>query len=414
MTATDVAVLDARRTRVRLIVILGALTAIGPLSIDMYLPALPSLSAGLHTTASPVQLTITACLVGLAAGQVLAGPVSDARGRRLPLLAGMVLYTVSSLLCMVAPDVAVLIVLRLLQGASGAAGIVIARAMVRDLYDGDDAARFFSVLMLVNGLAPVLAPVIGGQLLRFTDWRGIFLVVGGVAAVLLAASFAGIPETLPEGGRRGGGLATTAHSFGRLCRDRRFVGYALSGGLAFAAMFSYISGSPFVIEKVYGLSAQEFSLIFAVNGAGIVIFGVLSGRLVGRAGQQTLLGAGLVMQLAGGAILLAGVAAGGGLPVVLPALFLVVSGIGFITPNASALALTGWPSNLAGSASALLGVTQFVTGGAMAPIVGVGGEHTALPMAALIACQAFAATFCFAVLCRGPRDDQSRMAPGIK
>jgi DHA1 family bicyclomycin/chloramphenicol resistance-like MFS transporter len=258
---TDTA--PAEATRLRLIFILGALTGIGPLSIDMYLPALPHLTHDLSAGASLVQLTLTSCLVGLAAGQVVAGPISDMWGRRRPLIAGVALYTIASLLCTVATTVQLLIGLRFVQGAAGAAGIVIARAVVRDLYDGPAAARFFSLLMLVNGVAPVAAPVIGGQLLRFTSWRGVFVVIAVIGGLMTVSALLGLRETLGPLERHAGGLRATLRTLAGLCADRVFMGYALAGGLAFAAMFAYISGSPFVIQDIYGLSPQAYSLILA-------------------------------------------------------------------------------------------------------------------------------------------------------
>lgn len=392
-----------RAARFRSLLILGSLTAIGPLSIDTYLPALPRLTRDLSAPASLVQLTLTACLAGLAAGQLTAGPISDMWGRRRPLLAGMALYTVASLACMVAPDAPTLVALRFVQGAAGAAGIVIARAVVRDLHDGAAAARYFSLLMLVNGVAPVAAPVVGGQLLRVTSWRGLFVVIAAVGAALTVAALLWLRETLPREDRHTGGLRSTLRTFAGLGRDRAFAGYALAGGLAFAAMFAYISGSPFVIEEIYGLSPQAFSLVFAVNALGLVVAGQAGGLLAGRVRLRVLLTAGLAMSLAGGATLLAAVLAGLGLPGVLPALFLVVAAIGLVMPNATALALTGRPPRVAGSASALLGLAQFVIGGAAAPLVGVAGAHTAVPMAVVIAALAAAASVAYATLARGHR-----------
>ncbi|MEV0402100.1 multidrug effflux MFS transporter [Actinoallomurus sp. NPDC050550] len=406
MVATASETIEAAPTRagrVRLIFILGALTAIGPLSIDMYLPALPKLTHDLSAGASLVQLTLTACLVGLAVGQLLAGPISDTWGRRRPLLVGVALYTVASLLCAVAPTVPALIALRLVQGAAGAAGIVIARAVVRDLYDGRAAARFFALLMLVNGVAPIAAPVIGGQLLRVTSWRGVFVLIAVIGALMTVAAYAGLRETLPRSGRGPGGLGSTLRTFAGLCADRVFVGYALAGGLAFAAMFAYISGSPFVVQDIYGLSPQAYSLIFAVNALGIVGAGQVSGWLVARVRLRVLLAAGLLISLAGGVALPVAIGAGLGLPGVLPALFLVVAAIGLIMPNATALALTGRPPAVAGSASALLGLAQFVIGGAAAPLVGVAGSHTAVPMGLVIAALTVAASLAFATLTRGHR-----------
>jgi DHA1 family bicyclomycin/chloramphenicol resistance-like MFS transporter len=369
---------------VRLVLVIGALSAFGPLSMDMYLPSLPSLSRDLGASASQAQLTLTACLFGLAAGQVLAGPLSDTLGRRRPLLVGLVAYAAASALCAAAPSVTVLVVLRLIQGIAGAAGIVIARAAVRDLYTGTALARFFSFTMLVNGLAPILAPVVGGQLLRVTSWRGVFLFLGLVGVGLLVTAATGLRETLPHHRRQPSGLRRTLRTFRRLLLDRSFVGIALSAGFAFGAMFSYIAGSPFVLEDIYGVSPQVFSLIFASNALGIVVAGQVNARIVGNFGPRRLLTVGLLSSATGGLLLLLAVVTGTGLPGILPALFLVVASVGLISPNAAALALADHPQ-VAGSASALLGLLQYVVGAAAAPLTGLGGARSALPMALLIA-----------------------------
>ncbi|MFG1852364.1 multidrug effflux MFS transporter [Actinomadura geliboluensis] len=389
--------------RLVLILLLGALTAVAPLSIDMYLPALPALTEDLSTGAVQAQLTLTACVAGLAVGQAVAGPLSDALGRRRPLLAGLAAYAAASLLCAAAPTVETLIALRLVQGAAGAAGIVIARAVVRDLYDGIAAAKFFSVLMLVNGLAPILAPVLGGQLLRLVPWPGVFAVLAGAGVALFLGSLAGLEETLPPERRQTGGVRATARTFGALLRDRAFAGYALTIGLAFAAMFTYISGSPFVLQGVYGMSPQAFGLAFGANSLGIVAAGQLGGALAGRVALRLLLAAGLAVVAAGGIGLLAAVLGGAGLPGVLPALFLVAAGQGLVLPNATALALWGRPPRVAGSASALLGVTQFALGGAAAPLAGIAGPDTAVPMAVSIAVLAVLAAAVTAGATRPPK-----------
>ncbi|TYK45836.1 multidrug effflux MFS transporter [Actinomadura decatromicini] len=389
--------------RLVLIGVLGALTALAPLSIDMYLPALPRLTSDLSTGAAQTQLTLTACIVGLAAGQAVAGPLSDAFGRRRPLLIGLAAYAAASLLCAAAPTVETLIALRLVQGFAGAAGIVIARAIVQDLYDGVAAAKFFAALMLVNGLAPILAPVIGGQLLRLMPWPGVFAVLAGIGVALFLGALLGLRETLPPGERETGGLRATARTFRELAADRAFVGYALTLGMAFAALFTYISGSPFVLQDIYGLSPQQFSVVFGVNSLGIVAAGQLSGTLAGRVALRRLLAAGLVVVALGGAGLLVAVLAGLGLRGVLPALFLVAFGEGLIGPNATALALSGRPPRVAGSASALLGVATFALGGAAAPLAGIAGPDTAVPMALTIAVVALLAGAATVSAGRAPR-----------
>jgi DHA1 family bicyclomycin/chloramphenicol resistance-like MFS transporter len=357
----------------------------------MYLPGLPALARDLHTGATQTQLTLTGCLVGLAVGQLVVGSISDSRGRRVPLLVGLVGYAVTSLLCAITPSIYLLIVLRVLQGVAGGAGIVIARAVVRDLYSGVAAARFYALLMLVNGLAPILAPVFGSQLLRVGSWRGVFVTLGLIGAVLVAVAAIWLPETLPQERRRGGGLGVTLRTFRMLLADRLFLGCALTSGCSIAAMFAYIAGSPFVLEDIYGVSPQVFSLVFASNALGIIVAGQLSARLVGRIAPVALLTAGVVIGVSGGVTLLVVITVGGGgLAVVLPALFLVVASVGLVIPNATALALADHPQ-VAGSGSALLGLAQFIIGGAVAPLVGVGGTGTAFPMALVIAALGLAA-----------------------
>ena len=368
----------------QLVVLLGALSTFGPLSMDMYLPGLPAMARDLSAPAWAAQLTITTSMLGLAGGQLVAGPISDALGRRRPLLAGLAAYTATSVLCALAPNVWMLLVLRLAQGCAGAAGIVIARAVVRDLHEGVEAARVFAMLMLVGGLAPILAPIVGGQLLHVTDWRGIFVVLGAIGAALLIAAWWLLAETLQERHRHRGGLVATVHVFGGLVRDRHFMGYVLSAGLTFAAMATYISGSPFVLQDIHGVSPQVFSLLFAVNAGGIMLASQLSRKLVVRHGPRRLLDAGMAQGALGGAGVLVSVVAGLGLGGLLPSLFVMVSSIGLVLPNSAALALADHPRT-AGSASALLGLAQFAIGAVTAPLAGVGGSHTALPMAIVMA-----------------------------
>lgn len=386
----------------RLIVILGSLGALAPLSIDMYVPALPQLARDLHTSASELQLTLTACLVGLAAGQLIAGPFSDRFGRRQPLFAGLALYATASLACAFAPSVMALTGLRLVQALSGATGIVISRAAVRDSHSGTTMARFFSVLMLVNGLAPVLAPVVGGQILRFTSWRGVFVVLAAIGAAMLVASWLFFPETLPAADRTSRiGMRSTLREFRQPLRDREFIGYALVAGLSFAALFAYISDSSFVFESVFGLSPQEYSVVFALNSAGLVLASQLNGLLLRRFTPRQLLASGSIVMAASSLALLADALVGLGIFGILVPLFVIVAGAGMLMPNAAAMALTNYP-RAAGSASGLLGFAQFVIGGAVAPLVSLSRAHSAAPMAGAIVILALAALLALAVLTRGP------------
>lgn len=383
---------DSRGRRALLLVILGALSAIGPLSIDMYLPALPAITSEMLSAPAQVQLTLTACLIGVSVGQVIAGPLSDVRGRRVPLMVGVAGFMAASLLCAFAPSVPVLIACRLLQGILGGAALVIVRAVVRDLYDGAAIARIFATLMLVSGLAPILAPIAGAQLLAVTSWRGVFVALSIAGLVLLAAVLAGVRETLPVEGRESGGLRNTVRTFWHLLRDRAFMACALTAGLAFAAMFGYISGSPFVLQEVYGATPQQYSLIFGLNAFGLTLTAQIGGRLSGRVAPSRLVLTGLAIALAGAVLLLTAALTGLGLWGIVGGLFVIMLGQGLVMPGAGALALASQPPQVAGSASALLGVLQFALGALSAPLVGLVGAGTAVPMACvmltLIACSA--------------------------
>lgn len=361
------------------VLLLGALSAMAPLSLDLYLPALPELQADLGGGQSAVQLTLTAAATGLAVGQLVAGPLSDRFGRRGPLLLGLAAYTVSTLLSAFAPAVSVLVGIRVLEGLAGAAGIVLARAIVRDLHSGAEAARVYALLASVSTAAPVLAPVLGGQLLRVTEWRGIFVALSLIGLALFLLTLRAVPETLPPGRRVDGGLRATATNARELLADRRFLGFVLTQGLGFGALFTYISTSSFTLQDGYGLTAQQFSLVFAANGVGIMLAAQVSRLLVRRTGPRPLLVTGLSVQVLGGAALVAAAVAGAGLPVVLPTLCLVVASAGLVFPNATALAMSG-AARSAGTASALLGAGQFAIGAGISPLAGLGAAGTLLPM----------------------------------
>ncbi|WP_435797639.1 multidrug effflux MFS transporter [Streptomyces klenkii] len=393
----------ARATGLIVTLVLGGLTALPPLSMDMYLPALPEVTGALHSPAATVQLTLTACLMGMALGQLVVGPMSDKWGRRRPLLAGMVVYVLATAACALAPTAGLLIGCRLVQGLAGAAGIVIARAVVRDLYDGVAMARFFSTLMLISGVAPVVAPLIGGQILRLTDWRGVFVVLTAVGVLLTLAVWRFLHETLPPEKRQAGGLGAALRAMGSLLADRVFTGYMLAGGFAFAALFAYISASPFVIQDIYGASPQTFSLLFGLNSVGLVLVGQINGKLlVGRVSLDKALAVGLtVIALAAVALLLTASGAFGkaGLAPVAAGLFVLMSAMGLAMPNTNAQALMR-SRDAAGSASALLGTSTFLLGALASPLVGIAGEGTAVPMAAVQLACALAAITCFVGLCR--------------
>lgn len=390
----------ARSRRFWMVVTLGSLTALAPLSIDMYLPALPMLAADLDTSASLTQLSLTLFLVGLGAGQIIAGPLSDARGRRGPLMIGLILYLISSVLCAVTSSIWVLLALRLVQGLSGAAGIVIARAIVRDLYEGTEMTKFFALLMLVNGAAPILAPIFGGQLLRVTTWHGVFVVLGLLGLMMLVASQLSLTETLPVERRSTGGIRKTLSTLRHLLRDRVFMGYAWAQGLVMAGMFAYIAGSPFVLQDLFGVSPQTFSLLFAVNGIGIIIAGQLAARLSVRYGELKVFVAGIALAAAGSLSLLVMILTGAGLFAVMVSLVAIVSSVGIVGPTGTSLAMQN-QGKAAGSAAALIGVPPLFLGALVAPLVGIGGSETAVPMGAVIAVTDVGALLCYMLMIRG-------------
>jgi MFS transporter, DHA1 family, multidrug resistance protein len=372
-----------RPSTARLALLLGAFVAIGPLTIDMYLPALPTIRAELGTTASQVQLTLTGTLVGLALGQLLIGPLSDSWGRRRPLLAGTALHVVASLLVLVAPSIAVLGVLRVLQGVGCAATGVVAMAMVRDLFAGRAAATMLSRLFLVMGVAPVLAPTIGGELLRFTSWRGIFAFLAVYGVALLAIGVWGVRETLPAERRRAGGLRGTAGVYRSLLRDRSFVGLVLVAGLTMAALFTYVAGSSFVYQRQFGLDEQQFGLLFGAGAVWLIGATQLNPVLLRRWSAAQILVTAAAAGLLAATVLVATAAAGGGVVAVAGGLWAVLFAGGLALPNAPALALAE-NGDRAGAAAAMLGAVQFGIGAAVSPVVGLLGND-ATAMGAVIA-----------------------------
>lgn len=359
--------------RARLILVLGLMIALGPLTIDTYLPALPSISADLLATSTAVQLTLTGSLIGLGLGQLVIGPISDAVGRRQPLIAGVAVHIVASVLCALAPNVVVLGVLRLLQGAGAAAAVVVVMAMVRDVATGNAAATLLSRLMLVLGAAPVLAPTLGSELLRFTQWRGIFVTLALLGVVLLVLALVALPETLPLEQRRSDGVGGTFRAYRSLLRDRVFVGLVLVAGLSMGALFCYVAGSPFVYQEEFGLSEQQFGIAFGVGSVALIASTQLNAVLLRRFRSDQILPVAL---LAGtlNALVLLGVAltgTGGVIALMLP-IWGVLGAAGLAFPNAPALALSRHGDS-AGAAAAMLGAVQFGLGALTPPLVGLLG-----------------------------------------
>jgi DHA1 family bicyclomycin/chloramphenicol resistance-like MFS transporter len=385
------------------VLVLGALIALGPLTIDMYLPAFPALSAELGASDSATQLTLTGMLAGLAVGQLVIGPLSDAFGRKRPLVAGLVGHALASALAALAPTIFVLATVRVLQGFAGAAISVVAMAVVRDLFSGYAVAKLMSRLMLVIGLAPILAPTIGGAILEWTSWRGIFGVLAATALVLTVVALVGVRETLPVGRRRPANLRATLGTYRTLLGDRAFVALVLIGGLMMSAMFAYVSGSSFVLQDGYGLDEVSFGLVFGLNAAGLTVASQLNPLMIRRFGIVNVLTAAMLVGLvAASTLVVVGLTGAGGLVAVLVPLGIVVASVGLSLPNTPALALTRHGES-AGTAAAVLGAVQVGVGALVAPVVGLFGSTTPVPMGAvMVAVTALASTLMFAVVRRDP------------
>ena len=370
-------------SKVWIVLILGSLTAFGPLSMDMYLPALPTVASDLMTTTSLTQLSLTACLLGLAIGQLIFGPLSDIRGRRRPLIFTLIIYSIASLLCAFSPNIFVFICLRFIQGMTGAAGIVIARASARDMYSGKDLTKFIALLALVNGAAPILAPISGGFILSFASWNAVFILLSLIGLVMFGAVTFFLPETLPMEKRSEGSILAVLKTFKGLLRDRAFMGIALTQSFVMASMFAYIAGSPFVLQNLYDVTPQQFSILFAVNGIGIIIAAQLTARLSGIISEAKLLLCGILLSCLGSSLLLIVVIKELPLLVLSIALFLVVSSVGMVSTTSFSLAMQN-QGKAAGSASAFLGLLPFIGGAVVSPLVGIAGDQTALPMGIII------------------------------
>jgi DHA1 family bicyclomycin/chloramphenicol resistance-like MFS transporter len=364
----------------RLLLILGALTAFAPLAIDFYLPSFPALAQAFATDVEHVQYSLAAYFIGLAIGQLLYGPLADRFGRRPPLLFGVALFTLASFVCALAPSLDWLIAARFVQALGGCAGMVVARAVVRDLCNPVNSAKVFSQLMLVMGLAPILAPAAGGALLALSGWQAIFVCLGLFAALCLLLVVLWLPETRPQDAPPAP-LAGALGQYRRLLADRAFIGHALTGGLAMAAMFAYIAGSPFVFIDLYGVPAQQYGWLFGGNAAGFVLVAQFNSRLLRRRGPGFWVPRGVAFYLLC-ALALFGVALWqpAALWSLLVPLFCCIATLGMVLPNASACAMAGQGAH-AGSASALLGSLQFAIAALAASLVGVLHDGTARPMA---------------------------------
>jgi len=367
----------------RTILILGALSAFGPLAIDFYLPAFPAMALAFGTDENHVQMTLAAYFLGLSIGQLAYGPVADRFGRRIPLLIGVGLFTAASVACAYAPNLEWLIGARFIQALGGCAGMVISRAVVSDKCDAVGSAKVFSQLMLVMGLAPILAPLLGGLLVNTTGWQSIFLALTGFSALAGLAVATGLPESMPAHMPRQP-LSGALRQYGRLLADPIFLGHALTGGIAIAGMFAYIAGSPFIIIKLYGVPAEHFGWLFGTNAAGFILVAQVNARLLAKRGPAFLLARAVWVYLAAGVTLLAvsSLHPAQLWPLLIP-LFICIASLGCISPNAAACAMSG-QGGRAGSASALLGCLQFSVAAGASALVGVLHDGSAVPMAMVI------------------------------
>jgi DHA1 family bicyclomycin/chloramphenicol resistance-like MFS transporter len=369
----------------KLPLILGALTALGPLSIDMYLPSFPAIARELAASPAKVQLTLAVFFIALGIGQAFYGPLSDRYGRRRPLCVGLGLYVLASVACAVSRSIEALVAFRFVQAIGGCAGMVIARAIVRDRFDEREAARFFSLLMLVTGLAPILAPSIGGQIVVLFSWRAIFWALAAFGLYGLTAVIFLLPESLPVARRARGGVDEALAGYVTLLRDRAFMRYALSGALVISGMFAYIFGSPFVFMQIHGVRAERFGWIFGAIAFGLISASQINRFLLSRMAAPRILSGTLVVTAAAGLTLaIVAWANAGGLPALVVPLFVYVASLGFVLPNVVATALAP-QGRRAGTASALLGTLQFGAGATVGIVLGALGNGTARPMASLIA-----------------------------
>ncbi|MDD1515904.1 Bcr/CflA family multidrug efflux MFS transporter [Bacillus sp. ILBB4] len=371
------------KKRIQLAILLGSLGLLGPFTIDTYLPSFPTIVKDFHTTASLVQISLTACLLGLGAGQLFIGPLSDVKGRRKPLLLFLCVYLLASLTCSFSPNIYFLIVARFVQGFSAAGGLVVSRAIVRDLFSGKELIKFFTLIVLVGNLGPIVAPIAGGAILSFTKWNGVFIVLACIGAILIFMVSLKLPETLPPEKRVPSNLPQLMSNFGSLFKEREFMGYAFTQGFTTAGIFAYVSGIPFVYQNIYHVSPQQFSLLFGVNGLGLIIGSQLVGRLADYISERTFLKIGLGISIAAGAILLIALLLKAPLIAVAIPIFFFVSSISIIGTTSFALAIES-QGHIAGSASALLGLLPFVLGSLSAPLVGIAGSYTGVPMGVTI------------------------------
>lgn len=372
------------KERLGLALLLSLLGILGPFNIDMYLPSFPEIAHDFGARASLVQLSLTSCLIGLAVGQIIVGPISDAHGRRKPLLVSLALFAISSLFCALAPNITALVVARFLQGFTAAAGLVISRAVVRDVFSGRELTKFFALLSVINAVAPMVAPMSGGAILLipFASWHTIFyfLSIFGVFIVLIVAFR--LKETLPQERRTPSSLGHSVRTMGSLFKDRSFIGYALTVGFIHGGSFAYVSGTPFVYQGIYGVSPQMFSVLFGINGIAIITGSFIIGRFGGIVHERSLLRVGVIMAVSATFLLLLMTMLKGPLAFVVILIFIYMITIGMVATSTFTLAMEK-QGHRAGSASAVIGLLPLLLGSIVSPLVGM-DESTAVPMGAIL------------------------------
>ncbi|MBS4201699.1 multidrug effflux MFS transporter [Bacillus sp. FJAT-49732] len=368
---------------IRFALLLAAFSALGPFTFDMYLPAFPQLTKFFGTSASAIQVSITACLLGVGVGQIVMGPLSDVHGRRKPLLIAMIIYALASFGCAFSPNIATFIALRFLQGFAASAGMVISRAIVRDFYSGVELTKFFSLLTMIGNLAPLLAPIAGSAVISFSTWNGVFIFLGLLGLFLSSITTWKLKESLPVERRVPSNFKALLRNFKTLLQNRTFMGYALAQGIMMAGIFAYISGTPFIYQKIYGVSPQVFAMLFALNGISLIIGAQTVRRLAGRITERRILLIGMSMAFITSTVVLIVVLTHGPLFSLVIPLFLFVASLGLVGPVTFTLAMES-QGHIAGSAASLLGVIPFLLGSVTSPLVGIAGEYSATPFGVII------------------------------
>lgn len=384
------------KSNLRFAFMLALFSGLGSFTFDMYLPSFPQMMKFFGTSASTIQVSLTASLLGLALGQVAMGALSDVHGRRRPLIVAMIIYCLSSFACAIAPNIGIFIVLRFIQGFAVSAGTISA-AIARDTYHGTELTRFFSLISLMSSVAPLLAPLAGSTIIMFTKWEGVFYLLGIIGFALSIATVWRLKESFPVEKRIRSNFGVMFGSYKTLLRNREFMGYTLAQGFMLGGIFAYVAGTPFVYQKIYGVSPQVFSMLFALNGIVLIVASQVVRKLAGRIPEHRILHVGLGMSFIATITVLIVVLTHGPLFALVISLVGYVASMGTIRPVAFALAMES-QGHIAGSASALLGVIPFLLGCVSSPLVGIAGEYSAVPLGIILLSASLFSIGCYAFL----------------